>query len=385
MSDFKQLMMSIIMVFLLTGGVMAADSISFVDPVLSEILTAEYDLVELREITELDLRNQGIQSIAGLENLNQLKSLDLRGNPITDITAVSDLSDLMYLNLRETAVEDLSPLVGLRKLTYLNIHSTLVTTLDVIGELTSLETLIMRNVFIGNERGFLEDLTNLQRLNIRATGISNYDVLVSLMERGALQDQDDRVAEVDIRDNPLPTESEIDVYRQLRPYWSQVTNGRPAELPVITKQDVFLNEIVSSNLSNEMLDYFGNASDWIEIYNPNNEDFDLTGFYLSDDLERLDKWEFPQGSLIDGAGYLVVFASGEDSHLASDGECELHTNFSIARTGEPIIITNPEKEIVDYIPPVEIPQTFSYGRVTDGASEFIFFSEPTPREPNSAQ
>lgn len=207
MGYFKPFMISILIVLMLASCVTAVDEIYFSDPKLTQIITEAYDLEELKLITELDLRNQGIESISGLENLKQLQSLNLRGNPVTDITAVSELSELEYLNLRETAVADLTPLASLRELTYLNIHSTPVITLDVIGALTSLETLIMRNVFIGSDGAFLKNLINLQRLNIRATGIADLAIIDYLMERGALQDQDD----LDIRDNPLLLANENNV------------------------------------------------------------------------------------------------------------------------------------------------------------------------------
>lgn len=39
----------------------------------------------------------------------------------------------------------------------------------------------------------------------------------------------------------------------------------------------------------------GDYNDWLELYNPNAEAVDLSGFYLSDSETDFKKWQFPQG------------------------------------------------------------------------------------------
>jgi hypothetical protein len=78
--------------------------------------------------------------------------------------------------------------------------------------------------------------------------------------------------------------------------------------------------------------------------------------------------------------YLLVWASGKDRKNSGS---PLHTNFSISSGGEEIIITTPDDQIVDQIPPVLIPAGISYGRFPDGTGDFYYFREPTPGEQNN--
>jgi len=75
-------------------------------------------------------------------------------------------------------------------------------------------------------------------------------------------------------------------------------------------QSIQLNEIVSSNGS-ILFDEDGDSPDWIELYNPQEETVDLSGFGLSDDPEELSKWTFPEIT-VDPGSFLVVFASDKD-------------------------------------------------------------------------
>ena len=98
-----------------------------------------------------------------------------------------------------------------------------------------------------------------------------------------------------------------------------------------------INEFVADN-STGLSDEDGDKSDWVEIYNPNPIAQDLTGWYLTDDLAALTKWQFPAASL-NPNGYLVVFASGKDRRIPGKN---LHTNFNLKATGEVIALVRPD-------------------------------------------
>jgi len=358
--------------------------LAFSDPVLEIAVKLELARIgtdDLLQITDLKLRNLGISTLEGLEQLENLRTLDLRENPISDLTPISSLTKLRSLNLRETRVVDISPIKDLVQLEYLNLHSTNVKDVTVIANLTNLQTLIMRNVYIGDQIHFLDKLTRLIRLNIRNTGVRDLSVLGKLMSEGALQNNNYTgvEAEVDIRDNPLFAEPGSDGYEVIRPYWKNISLRIPLKLPELTNQFVYINEVMSSN-GRSITDRDGNRPDWIELFNPNNEDIDLSGCYLSDDWDQLDKWVFPQGTVLKANDYLLVFASGKDS--SSQGE--YHTNFSINALGEPIFLVDTNKELIDFLPPVEIPRDISYGRFPDGTSEFLYFTIPTPYRKNQS-
>lgn len=172
----------------------------------------------------LELRDNYIREIDVLGNLENLRVLDISQNPIHqgDIGILSKLSRLAELNLRECDVSDLTPLKQLTELTYLNIHSnSRIASLAPLQGLTTLETLIMRDVPIGDDIRYLSGMTRLNRLNIRNSGISDVTVLATLMDAGALMDS------LDIRENPVLT---TDGIASLYPYWDNIIERYPRNL-----------------------------------------------------------------------------------------------------------------------------------------------------------
>ena len=100
---------------------------------------------------------------------------------------------------------------------------------------------------------------------------------------------------------------------------------------------IVISEFMASNGSKEplaegeLLDEDGDSSDWIEIHNPTEASVDLSGWYLTNDANNLDQWEFPNGIKLDPGQFLIVFASGKNRITAG---AELHTNFKLDIGGE---------------------------------------------------
>ena len=59
----------------------------------------------------------------------------------------------------------------------------------------------------------------------------------------------------------------------------------------LSAQSLILNEVMASNKTT-IYDEDGDASDWIELYNNGNEQISLTGYSLSDDTLKANKWIF---------------------------------------------------------------------------------------------
>lgn len=57
-------------------------------------------------------------------------------------------------------------------------------------------------------------------------------------------------------------------------------------------QGVYITEIMSSN-STGLADSDGEYSDWIELYNASSSRVNLSGYYLSDNEQRPQKFELP--------------------------------------------------------------------------------------------
>ncbi len=105
-------------------------------------------------------------------------------------------------------------------------------------------------------------------------------------------------------------------------------------MPIITEFSAFNDATID--------DQDGDDSDWIEIYNPGDEDVSLNRWYLTDDNEDLRKWRLPDVSLTPGE-YLVVFASGKDRDVAGE---ELHTSFGLSLRGEYLALVQPDGNTV---------------------------------------
>lgn len=98
-----------------------------------------------------------------------------------------------------------------------------------------------------------------------------------------------------------------------------------------------LSEFVASNDST-LNDGFGEDSDWIEIRNAGDQPIDLLGYHLTDKNDNTTKWAFTQSTVVAPGGYLVVFASDNDT---IDPLGYWHTNFKLSAGGEYLALSDP--------------------------------------------
>ena len=54
-----------------------------------------------------------------------------------------------------------------------------------------------------------------------------------------------------------------------------------------------------------------NPGDWVELYNPNQDDIDISGWILKDSNDS-NEFIFPNGTSIDGDDYLVIVRNAEN-------------------------------------------------------------------------
>lgn len=154
---------------------------------------------------------------------------------------------------------------------------------------------------------------------------------------------------------------------------AEVTIG--VDVPV---SDPIITEILASN-DNGLEDEDADASDWIEIHNPNAFDLDLSDYYLSDEPTNPTQWKISSGTIISGGQHLLVFASGKDRAISGS---ELHTNFSLSSSGETLRLIAPDGFTV--VSEVNFPAQItdiSYG-IDD--TDITRFLTPTPGAPNSS-
>ncbi len=81
-------------------------------------------------------------------------------------------------------------------------------------------------------------------------------------------------------------------------------DGEGPTSPTSESPRVFVNELLASNDSVNVDPDFGEAADWVELYNAESEPVALGGVYLTDDADEPTKWLIPAGVMIDAGGYL---------------------------------------------------------------------------------
>ena len=164
--------------------------------------------------------------------------------------------------------------------------------------------------------------------------------------------------------------------------------------------DVVINEFLASNDSDnppvasegQIRDGNGDSSDWIELYNQTDFPINLGGWGLTDKEDDLLQWKFPANTVIQGLGYLIVFASEKkqkdypSNYPYVDPAGYLHTNFKLSASGEYLALVRPDRTTESVYNSVLNPDTGKYGfpgqeeNVSYGTfyNQEYYFGLPTP-------
>jgi hypothetical protein len=137
---------------------------------------------------------------------------------------------------------------------------------------------------------------------------------------------------------------------------------------------VVINELLPKNTQYGS-DQDGEFDDWIELYNPANEDQDISGYYLTDSKKDLTKWKFPSGTVIAKNGYLIIWADGDSTQVG------LHTNYKLSADGENVVLLDPNLEVINLVKyPITLIEQ-SWARKPNGTGDFEW-SVPTFNKAN---
>lgn len=149
----------------------------------------------------------------------------------------------------------------------------------------------------------------------------------------------------------------------------------------VNGQQLLINEFMASNGSTNT-DEFGDADDWIEIYNPGSTAVNIGGYYITDDLTELNQWQIPATNpgqtTVPAGGYLLLWADKEPEQGVR------HVDIKLGSGGEDIALVRPNgTTIVDSYTFGVQAEDVSEGRSPNGGSSFDFFGDPTPNGPNN--
>jgi len=141
----------------------------------------------------------------------------------------------------------------------------------------------------------------------------------------------------------------------------------------------YLNEAMSNNF-NWILNDLGQYSDWIELYNPKDTLWNTDAYYLSDNIDYLNKWPLPNMN-IQPNGFQVYWATGLEEINRN------HSNFSLSASGESLFLSKKIDDTYYIINRRELPTlnaNESFGAYFDGFNGWGIFpnGESTPWQSN---
>jgi CotH kinase protein/Chitobiase/beta-hexosaminidase C-terminal domain/Lamin Tail Domain/Secretion system C-terminal sorting domain/Right handed beta helix region len=161
---------------------------------------------------------------------------------------------------------------------------------------------------------------------------------------------------------------------------------------------IVINELMASNLKSvpELNDY-SDFPDWIEIKNSSNKFVDISSHGLSDDALDLQKWIFPENTYLSPNEHLILWADNLDK---LPGKKEIrpwypgdiafttkyyHLNFKLSKSGETVLLSDDNGEIIDSLTYQNQLTDVSFGRGKTGKQSegWYFYTFPSPGSENN--
>ena len=136
------------------------------------------------------------------------------------------------------------------------------------------------------------------------------------------------------------------------------------QLGVSANTDIVINELMASN-ETTITDQDGDYDDWIELYNKSTDAIDISGWFITDNPDNLDKFEIPAGTVVPANGYLIIWADEDDDQEG------LHANFKLSASGEVLILLDPSGNVVDRVDFGAQETDMGYARIPNGTGDFV--------------
>ena len=146
-----------------------------------------------------------------------------------------------------------------------------------------------------------------------------------------------------------------------------------------------ITEISPLNL--DWFDENGNDPSWVEIYNSSDQDVDLEGYTLVENLKNLRKWVFGH-DILKAKSFRVVFCDKKDISAVTVSDenghhTRPHTNWKLDKDGGTLYLLDKFNGIRDSVAYPELTAGLSWGIVDGGY--WKFFEKPTPEQPNNTK
>ncbi len=142
---------------------------------------------------------------------------------------------------------------------------------------------------------------------------------------------------------------------------------------------VRINEVNVSNITGTT-DFYGNTSDWVELYNAGTLPINLNGYYLSNNPSNLNMYPLPNVT-IKPDSFLIIWLTGRNIK-APNGE--YHANFTIEQCKNQWIILSLANVVKDSLKIRKTMNDHSRGKYPDGTLGWKLFTTPTFSAPNTS-
>lgn len=134
-------------------------------------------------------------------------------------------------------------------------------------------------------------------------------------------------------------------------------------IALFAQSSLVINEIMPSNTT-VVADEAGDFDDWIELRNNSTEWISLKNYHLTDTIDIIDKWKFPDDQYIAPHGYLIIWAD------ENGNQGDLHANFKLDSDGEEIYLVDKTGVVIDQFIFGNIETDLSYSRIPNGTGDF---------------
>ena len=80
----------------------------------------------------------------------------------------------------------------------------------------------------------------------------------------------------------------------------------------VIKSQLFINEVMPSNVSVRIDDLYDFPDSWIELYNSGTETINIKGYSFTDKSSDITKWTVPINCFISPKGYKLIYFDKEN-------------------------------------------------------------------------
>ena len=146
-----------------------------------------------------------------------------------------------------------------------------------------------------------------------------------------------------------------------------------AELLAAGVVPVRVNEVSASN--SYYVNEYNKRNDWVELYNTTDEDIDLAGMYISDNLKKPQKSQIVAAegvsTIIPAHGFRIVWCDKLETLT------QLHASFKLAAEGGEVVLTAADESWADTLVYCEHTEKQTVGLYPDGGKDVYVLGIPT--------